>query len=232
VSLKAQALLLMLLAAAVHAAFMPSFTLGYRGEPGVESKLLAAAQADVTPFPYVRLDAGLAFNLFQNNGLGAAALGVGAVACDPIGLTLRLAVQHQQWRDWQAGENRVLAMVEAGPVYGLDAGLGVVHRVPVFGDRYWSPLVWSGGASEWNFLYRLRWKFTERENWWLRAGLSSYDRYTAHNPQQFPLEADGAYRLKDDLQLVARVGTAVVGVSGGLVSFHEIEFGAGVRYVF
>jgi len=230
--LKAQALLLILLAAAGRAAILPSFTLGYRGEPGVESKMFAAAQADVTPLPYVRLDAGFSFNLFQNNGLGAAALGVGAVAHDRLGLALRLAVQHQQWNDWQAGENRVLATLEAGPVYGLDAGLGLVHRVPVFGDRYWSPLVWSGGASEWNYLYRLRWKFVQRENWWVRAGFSSYDRFTAHNPQQVPLEADGAYRVKEDLELLARAGTAIVGLSGGIVTFHEVELSAGVRYEF
>lgn len=198
----------------------------------MESKLLASAQADVEPVSYLKLDAGLSFNLFQNNGLGAVALGVGAVAYDRIKLTLRLAVQHQQWTDWQAGENRVLATLEAGPVYGLDAGLGLVQRVPVFGDKYWSPLVWSGGAEEWNLLYRLRWKFIERENWWLRAGFSSYDRYTAHNPQQFPFEVDGAYRLKGNVELAARAGTAIVGLSGLLMSFHEVELNAGVGYAF
>jgi hypothetical protein len=174
----------------------------------------------------------LSFNLFQNNGLGEAAVGIGAQVYKPAGLTFRLAGQHQQWNDWRAGENRVLATVEAGPLRGFDAGLGLVRRVPIFGDRYWSPFVWRSDAREWNFLYRLRWKFIQRENWWLRAGFSSYDRFTAHNPQQFPLEADGAYRLKDDLELVARVGTAIVGYSGGLVSFHEIELHTGVRYEF
>ncbi len=222
----------MLLVATGHAAVVPSFTLGYRGESGVESKMVASAQADFVPLPYVKLDAGLAANLFQNNGLGAAALGVGAVAYDPIALTLRLAVQHQQWSDWRAGENRVLATLEAGPVHGFDAGLGLVQRVPVFGDRYWSPLVWSGGGSEWNYLYRLRWKFIQRRDWWLRAGLSSYDRYEAHNPQQFPFEADGEYRVNEDLELFARAGTAIVGFSGGLVSFHEVELSAGVRHEF
>ncbi len=106
-----------------------------------------------------------------------------------------------------------------------------VHN-PKHASRYWSPLVWSGGAAEWNFLYRLRWKFIQREKWWLRAGISSYDRYATHNPQQFPLEADGAYRLSDKLQLVARAGTAIVGYSGGLVSFHECELEAGVRHEF
>lgn len=194
--------------------------------------MLAAAQADIVPLPFVKLDAGLSFNLFQNNGLGAAALGVGAVAYDRLGLALRLAVQHQQWNAWRAGENRVLATLEAGPVYGFDAGLGLVQRVPVFGDRYWSPFVWSGDASEWNYLYRLRWKFIQRENWWLRAGFSSYDLFTAHNPQQFPFEADGAYRVKEELDLVARASTAIVGFSGGLPTFHEVELSAGVRYEF
>ena len=98
--------------------------------------------------------------------------------------------------------------------------------------RYESPFAWSGGAAERNLLYRLRWRFLQQEGWWLRAGLSSYDRFTAHNPQQFPLEADGAYRVRDNLEVVARAGTAVVGYSGGLISFHEIEASAGVRYAF
>jgi hypothetical protein len=230
--LKHVSLILILLLATGKAEVVSSFLLGYRGEPGVESKMLAIAQVDIEPVSFLQIDAGLSFNLFQNNGLGAVALGVGAVAYDPLGLTLRLAGQHQQWNDWPAGENRLLAVVEAGPIYGFDAGLGLVHRVPVFDERYWSPFLWSGGAAEWNYLYRLRWKFIQRDNWWLRAGFSSYDRFTAHNPQQFPLEADGSCRLKDDLELVARVGTAIVGYSGGLVSFHEFELGAGVRYEF
>jgi len=192
--------------------------------------MLAAMQVDIEPVRSLRVDAGLSVNLFQSNGLGAASVGIGGVVYSPAGLTLRLAAQHQQWNDWLAGENRLLATVEATPLRGFDAGLGLARRVPVFGDRYWSPFVWSGNAAEWNYLYRLRWKFIQRENWWLRAGFSSYDRFTAHNPQQFPLEADGAYRLKDDLQLVARVGTAIVGFSGGLASFHEVELSAGVRY--
>ena len=206
--------------------------LGYRGETGVESKMLAAAQADIEPVSFLKADAGLSFNLFQNNGLGAAELGVGAVLLRQAGLTLRLADQHQQWNDWQAGENRLLVALEAGPLFGFDAGAGLVRRVPAFGDGYSSPTVWSGGAAEWNFQYRLRCKFIRRENWWLRAGFSTYDRFTAHNPQQFPFEADGAYRLKDNLEVTALASTAVVGFSGGLASFHEFELDIGVRREF
>ena len=224
--------LLVLVAATGYATAVPSVMLGYRGEPGVEAKMLAAVQADLEPVRFLRVDAGISFNLFQNTGLGAAGVGVGGVVSDPAGLTLRLAGQHQQWNDWQAGENRLLLVLEAGPLFGFDAGFGLARRVPVFGSGYGSPFVWSSGAAEWNYLYRLRWKFIRRESWWLRAGFSTYDRFTAHNPQQFPLEADGAYRLRDDLELVARAGTAIVGYSGGLVSFHEVELGAGVRHGF
>ena len=209
---------------------VPSVILGYRGEPGVESKMLASAQADIVPVTFLKVDAGLSLNLSQNNGLGAAGLGIGAVLHRPSGLTFRLAGQHQQWNDWRAGENRLLIVLEAGPLFGLDAGAGLVRRVPVFGDESGSPFVWSSGAAEWNYVYRLRWKLVQRENWWLRAGFSSYDRFTTHSPQQFPLAVDGAYQLKDDLELVGLVSSAIVGFSGGLASFHEIELSAGVRY--
>jgi hypothetical protein len=229
---KSLPVLLVLLAATGHATVVPSVVLGYRGEPGVESKMFAAVQADIEPVPFIKVDAGLSFNLFQNNGLGAAGLGIGAVLYRPAGLMLRLAGQHQQWTDWQAGENRLLVVLEAGPWHRFDAGIGEVQRVPVFGDKYWSPLVWSGGAAERNLVYRLRWKFIQRESWWLRAGFSSYDRFTAHDPSQFPLEADGAYRLKNGFEVTALASTAVVGYSGGLVSFHEFEIDVGVRREF
>jgi hypothetical protein len=229
---KSLPVLLVLLAATGYATVVPSVILGYRGEPGVESKMVAALQADVEPVPFLKADGGVSLNLFQHNGLGSASLGLSAVMFRPAGLALRLAAQHQQWNDWQAGENRALVTLEAGPLYGFDAGFGLARRVPVFGDDYCSPFRWVSDAAEWNYLYRLRWKFINKENWWLRAGLASYDRFTAHNPQQFPLVADGAYRLKDDLELVAQAGTAIVGYSGGLVSFHEIEIGAGVKYEF
>jgi len=225
-------LLLAVLSVTGYAAVSSSVLLGYRGESGVESKMLATVQADIEPVRFLRVDAGLSFNLFQNNGLGAAQFGIGMVPYRPVGLTVKLAAQHQRWNDWRAGENRTLATIEAGPVFGLEAGLGVVRRVPVFGDDYGSPFAWSSDASEWNYVYRLTWKFLQKENWWLRAGFSSYDRFTAHTPQQFPFAADGACRLKDNLQLVATAGTAIVGYSGGLASFHEVELSAGVRYEF
>ncbi len=215
-----------------YAAVASSFLLGYRGEPGVESKMLATAKADFEPVRCLKLDAGLSLNLFQNNGVGAAGLGVGAVLYRPVELTLRLAAQHQQWNDWQAGENRALATIEAGPVSRVEAGFGLARRVPFFGGSYWSPFTWKSDAAEWNYVYRLTWEFLRKETWWLKAGLSSYDLLATHNPQQFPLCLSGSYALKDNLDLVASVGTAIVGYSGGLASFHEVEFNAGVKHEF
>lgn len=226
------AYLLVLLGAAGRAGVVSSAMLGYRGEPGVESKLLAAVEVDASPLRFLRIDAGLSFNLLENSGLGAAAVGIGAEVYEPVGLSIRLAGQHQRWNDWRAGENRAFVTLEAEPVPGLEAGFGLLRRVPVFGDEYRSPLVWTGDAAEWNLLYRLRWKFVRKADWWLRAGFSSYHRYTAHSPQQFPLEADGGYRLSEEVELVARAGTAIVGYSGGLVSLHEVELTAGARYDF
>jgi hypothetical protein len=40
------------------------------------------------------------------------------------------------------------------------------------------------------------------------------------------------FSLEEDLDLVADVGTAIVGYSGGLVSFHEVTLNAGVKYEF
>jgi hypothetical protein len=224
--------LVALLAAAGHAAVSASAMLGYRGEPGVESKMLVTAKADFVPVQCLKIAAGLSFNLFQNNGLDAAGLGLGALLYRPAGLALRVAAQHQQWNDWQAGENRALATVEAGPVFGIEAGFGLARRVSLFGEGYPSPFTWKSDAAEWNYVYRLTWKFLQKEKWWLKAGFSSYDLLSTHNPQQFPFCLSGAYDLKDNLCLVADAGTAIVGYSGGLVSFHELTLNAGVKYEF
>jgi hypothetical protein len=224
---------LVLAEATCYASVASSVLLGYRGEPGVESKMLTTVIADIVPVQSMKVDAGLSFNMFQNNGVGAAGLGLGAVLFRPAGLSIRFAVQHQQWNDWQAGENRALAAVEAGPVHGLEAGFGVARRVSVFGaNDYRSPFIWKSDAAEWNYVYRLTWKFLRRESWWLKAGFSSYDRFTVHNPQQFPLCLSGLYSLKDNLDLVADAGTAIVGYSGGLASFRELTLNAGVKYEF
>jgi hypothetical protein len=222
--------LLTLLVATAHAGVSSSALLGYRGEPGIESKMLIAAKAELVPVQYLKLAAGLSFNLFQNNGLDAAGLGISAVLFRPVGLALRVAAQHQQWNDWQAGENRALATIEAGPVLGIEAGFGLARRVPLFGEGYSSPFTWKSDAAEWNYVYRLTWKFLQKEDWWLKAGLSSYDLLSVHNPQQFPLCLSGSYALKDNLDFVADIGTAIVGYSGGLVSFHELTLNAGVKY--
>jgi hypothetical protein len=218
--------------ATCYARVAPSVLLGYRGEPGVESKMVVTTLADIAPVQFLKVDAGLSFNLFRHNGLGAAGMGIGAVVFSPAGLTFRLAAQHQQWNDWKAGENRALGTIEAGPVFGVEAGFGIAWRVPVFGDECWSPFVWHSDASEWNYVYRLTWRFIDRENWWLTGGFSSYDLLTVHNPQQFPLTVSGACRLRDNLELVGDAGTAIVGYSGGLASFHELTLNVGVKYDF
>jgi hypothetical protein len=223
---------LALVVATGQAAVTSSFLLGYRGEPGVESKMLITALADFIPVRYLKADAGLSFNLFQHNGVGAAGLGIGAVLFRPAGLALRLAAQHQQWNDWRAGENRALATIEAGPVFGIEAGFGLIRRVPVFGDGYWSPFTWKSDAEEWNYVYRLTWEFLRKEKLRLKAGLASYDLLSTHNPEQFPLCLSGSYALKDKLDIIADIGTAIVGYSGGLASFHEVELNAGVKHDF
>jgi len=140
-------------------------------------------------------------------------------------------VQHQQWIAWRAGENRMLALLEAGPVCRLEPGFGLVRRAPVFGEgRYGSPFVWPSSAAEWNLQYRLLWTLVQRDNWRLQAGFSTYDRFTAANPQQLPFRVGGDCRLKNDLELVASAGTAMVGFSGGIPSLHELVISLGVRY--
>jgi len=195
--------------------------------------MLATAEADIVASQFLKVEAGISLNLFQHNGLGAAALGVGAVAYDPVGLTLRLAAQHQQWNDWQAGENRLLATLTAEPAAGLRLATGLVWRAPVFdAERYGSPFYWCTEVPERNLLYRVEWGFVRREQWQASGWLANFDRFTVHNPQQIPFGLRGAYNLGREWNLLGRCGTAINGLSGLILSLGEVAVEMGVQREF
>jgi hypothetical protein len=211
------------------ARFTPSVSLGWRHEPGVESKMLVSGLAGYEPCRYARLAAGLGLSLFQHNGINAYALGASALPLGNDRLSIDVAVQHQQWSDWQAGENRLLGSVHAAPLSRLNLRLGAAYRAPVFDPgSYASPFHWHSEVSEWNLLYGIDWCFYSREPYSASVLVSNFELLSQHNAQQFPFGLRGQYSSSGGYMVSGRLSSAITGFSAALVTFSEFVFEAGV----
>lgn len=213
--------------------FTPTALLGFRHEPGVETRMLVTGLVDASLNPRLDLDAALGLGFMQNNGIAGYGLGARVQPLAFRRLFVEARVQHQQWPDWRAGENRVLGLVRAGVLRRVRLSLGVAYRVPVFDPAsYASPFQWQGDAPEWNLLYGINWTFLERRRLSAVAFVQNSGRMTLHNPQQVPLGLYGSYQLARGYSIRARASSGIVGISGALVSFSEFVFEAGVSRAF
>jgi len=176
---------------------------------------------------------GVALSLVQHNGLSALALGADASLLDFGDIGLAAGVRHEQWNDWQAGENRAFGLVTAGPTRGLELAAGAAYRAPLFAaGRYASPFNWQSPVPEWNLLYRVEWTFLRRKQAEVSAWIANVDRFTVHNPQQVPFGLRGAYNLGREWNLLGRCGTAINGLSGLILSLGEVAVEVGVQREF
>jgi hypothetical protein len=224
---------LVLLAGSGVCLVTPAASLGLRHEAGVETKALFAGLADWQPFVPVEVYGGAALSLFQHAGLSRLGLGASFRVGPVAAISVHLAVQHEQWNDWQAGENRVLASLSAEPLAGLRLAAGIAWRVPLFDPAHFgSPFYWQSDAPERNILYRLEWPMLGRGRWQVSGWLSNFDRFTVRNPQQFPFGLDAAVRLSPCLSVSAHAGTAINGLSGLLLSLSELNLEVGVSRAF
>jgi hypothetical protein len=209
----------------------PTLLLGFRHEPGVESKMLIGGLGDWQAHPRISVNAGAALSLIQHAGLSRLGFGIDAWPLDFAGIAAR--VQHEQWNDWQAGENRLLVALTGRPVAPLRLAVGLAYRAPVFDTvRYGSPFYWRSEVPERNLLYRVELELLHTGQWQTSAWLANFDRFTVHNPQQFPFGLDAAGRLSPCLSVSARAGTAINGLSGLLLSLSELNLEVGVSRAF
>jgi len=207
----------------------PDAYLGFRLEPGVETKLVLAGGAEWSFADRANLFGGLAFSAIDNPGVAHYAIGASVGVLDRVGLRLQAQVNHDEWSGWQAGENRVAAMVAAEPLRGLELGAGAAWRAPIYDSgQYHSPFNWSSEAPEWNFVYRLDWTFLDRERYEAAFWLTNIDRLTIHNPQQFPAGLRASYAAWPRWRLTARLGTDIKGLSALLFAFTEMDLRLGV----
>ncbi len=196
----------------------PDLAIGYQGERGVEAKGLVNAGFDVDLFSFLTLDGVISFSFVQHSGFNGYGLGA-RFAYPPLRwLNLTIGVQHNQWNDWHAGENRQFFLIRSQPIGALGIGLGLCRRDQVF------------FPPEYNVVYLLSWRFFQNERLRLFAELSNYERLEIENPQQFPFGISGVYQLSPDWQIFAVCRSAINGFSTGLVSFTEIKAELGLKY--
>ena len=211
--------------------FQSEAGIGFRHEPGVETKALLNVGAGAFTTFGASVWANIAFSAGDNPGIAAYGLGGEALLLPPVRLRLRAGANHNQWSSWRVGENSVSAMVLATPLRRLELGVGAAWRVPVLDSAaYWSPLRWQGSASEWNLLYRLQWAFIERPALGLAAWIANDDRQNPATAQQFPFGLGGFLQVRPKWWLKAGIGSNIKGFSGAIYSLGEVNARVGVSY--
>jgi hypothetical protein len=204
--------------------------IGFRYEPGVETKLALSGMAEWSVNRRVTLTGLLAAAALDNAGLARYRFGVKSRVIDAVSAGWELDVAHEEWSSWQTGENRVAGAVVARPFRKLELGLGAAWRVPVTGPSYRSPFVWQSDAPEWNYVYRIRWEFLNAPRMEATAFVANLDRFGMHTPQQFPFGVEGTFALKRGIRLTGRIGSAIKGLSGLLISLAELDAHLGVSH--
>ena len=207
----------------------PDAYLGFRFEPGVETKLVLAGGAAWDFVERASLFGGLALSAIDNPGVAHYGVGASVRVFDRADVRLQAQVNHDEWSGWQAGENRVAGMVAAEPLAGLELGAGMAWRAPIYDPgQYHSPFKWSSDAPEWNLVYQLDWKFLDRERYQAAFWFANIDRLTIHNSQQFPAGLRGSYQAWPRWRLTAQLGTDIKGLSALLFAFTEMDLRLGV----
>lgn len=167
--------------------------------------------------------------MLDNPGLAAYGLDAEVRLIQAFGLRVRTGAAHEQWRDWQAGENRVFGMVTALPRACLTLGVGLMWRAAIFDPtRYASPFSWRSPVPEWNIAYLLDWALLRRPGAELSLRLANQDLLIVHNPQQLPLGLRGRFSVGTDWHVSAGCGTAITGLSGPILSASELTAELGV----
>lgn len=209
----------------------PEVGLGMRYEPGVELQGQVSFRAIWHPEGRFRAFGGLSLGILDNAGPGSYGLGAAVRLIDPGQVGLSLAANHNDWSDWQVGENRVSALVSGQPLPSLHLAAGLAWRAPVFDTaQFRSPFAWRSPAPEWNYLYRIDWRVLTRDPVTLDVWLANIDQLTVHTAQQFPFGLYGTWNFGARDLLTLRLGSDIKGLSGLLFSLGELDVRIGVAH--
>ena len=172
------------------------------------------------------VDGGVGLSAFDQAGLSL--VGVSAVGhFINARADLILSLQHERWSGWQVSENRAELLLDFHPLSFIGITYGLAFRAPVYSSTtLGQALSWSSPDPEFQIVYRFDWDFVRTHAWGDRPlqfglliwNLDHFRLYTATNVH-FTLEA--RYGLTPQLALSASGGTAIKGLSGGVVSWGQ-----------
>lgn len=199
-------------------------------EGGVTDRVLLEYYGNMKLSSFFALQAGGRVNLIDNWGLNL--LGISAVLSLPwIMSDLSLSLQHERWESWETTENRALFYWSFYPFSALETLVGIAYRAPQFApSTLLQSLGWSTLDQEMGVVYRFRFRFFSIHNLSFYGMAWNYDhmRLFTYDNIQFSIQPE--LTLDPSLKLFGWIGTAVKGVSGGLVSWEQTMFSVGMRY--
>ncbi len=204
---------------------------GWHCEKGVESKLLATISSDFRARTGFSISTGIAFSALQHSGLSRLGLTLSPLVCPFWEFRPQLGFQHEQWNDWQTGENRAYLLLTAQPLSRLELKLGLAYRAPIYSPaHYWRPWYYRREAAELNLLYGLRYSLLDTLRFTVETALGNVNLLEMYNPQQFPLGLTCLWRLSPNWQLVSHWAAGFTGVSAALISLNRFTGEIGIRH--
>lgn len=204
---------------------------GWHCEKGVESKLLATLSSDFCAGNVFFIRTGATFSAIQHPGLSRLGLTLSPRIRSYWEFRPQLGFQHEQWNDWQTGENRAYLLLTAQPFSRLDLKLGLAYRAPIYSPAHsWLPWYYPREAAELNLLYGLRYRLLNTLRLTLETALENVTLLEMSNPQQLPLELACLWRLSPHWRLVGRCAAGFTGLSAMLISLNRLTAEIGVKH--
>ncbi|MGZ3708464.1 MAG: hypothetical protein ACXWPM_06530, partial [Bdellovibrionota bacterium] len=181
--------------------------------------------------PWLVIEPGASVSFVNQWGLSLIGLNVGA-RIEALRSEIVVGAQEERWPDWQVTENRAILywLFHASDRVSLSVGGGM--RSPVFGPTgFWQTLGWQLSGIEVGPLYRLEWLMVSESRFGLTFLFDNYDRMRLYTWDNIHLSFIPEFQLTPKVKLMALLGTAMQGVSGGVISWDQYTLSLGVTYV-
>jgi hypothetical protein len=199
-------------------------------DPGVIDRLLVDYYGHFNFSSWLKLGVIVALSPFEQ-GEPELIGGELNIPVEKLGAVLTLAVQQERWHAWQITENRTEAYLNFKLFPTLYFAFGLGYRAPQFNvNSLAQSLNIFSDNSEVNVIYRLQWDVVNADGFLLSFLISNYDRFRLYTFTDIHFALAPELRLNSQFSLAGYGAIGVKGVSGVVLSFSQITFGAGLKY--
>lgn len=203
---------------------------GARLERGVETKGVTGVVVQARS-GRLRTASGVRWSHGEHAGLSGVSLGGTLRVMETWRGSAKLTLQHEQWSDWEIGENRALLGVEVRPGRRVTLELGLGRRWPVLDPaRYASAFEWKSPVPAWTPYYALDLVLVDhpRVETWL--SFANRDRFSLSGPDFLGVHLFAAPLIGRRLRLVLHWATTVQGIVPIALFAKDLTFELGVLY--